>query len=103
MALIIGKIKCYFCNKEDGVMQSLCEYGIYGAIGKRLFYHTECLHLIEVNPTCFPHIMMDKALHVYDLRKQNIKNFNDLIKVEFDKKIEQLQKNHFETMMPSKE
>jgi hypothetical protein len=45
--------------------------------------------------------MMDKAINIGDLRKQNIKNYNDNIYEEFQKKIKTLHRNHFERMMPS--
>jgi hypothetical protein len=101
MSFIIGKIKCCFCGGKDGVIHSVCDYGIYGDVGKRIFYHSECLEMVETQCEKAGHIMMDKAINIGDLRKQNIKNYNDNIYEEFQKKIKTLHRNHFERMMPS--
>lgn len=100
MAYIFGKIKCYFCKGKDGVIHSVCDYGIYGDVGRRIFYHPECLETVETQCEKAGHTMIDKALHIGELRKQNIKNCNDNLYEEFEKKIETLHRNHFERMMP---
>lgn len=100
MAFTIGKIKCCFCEEKDGIIHSVCAYGIYGDIGKRIFYHPECLEMIEIEPEKFGHIMMDKAININDLRKMNIKKCNDSIIEIFKKKVEKLNSNHFERMIP---
>ncbi|MHA1620740.1 MAG: hypothetical protein ACTSVO_01260 [Candidatus Heimdallarchaeaceae archaeon] len=102
MAYIFGKIKCYFCDTKDGLMHSVCAYGIYGEAGKRLFYHPECLEMVEYKPEKFGHIMMDKAIHVAELKQNNIKTYNEKIYEEFEKKVQKLHRNHFERMMPKK-
>ena len=76
MAFIIGKIKCYFCGSKDGLFQSVCKHGIYGNVGKRFFYHQECLEMIETEPEKFGHIMADRAIIINDLKKECIKNNN---------------------------
>ncbi|MHA1701004.1 MAG: hypothetical protein ACTSWK_01925 [Promethearchaeota archaeon] len=100
MALVIGKIKCYFCGEKDGVFQSVCKYGIYGDVGKRYFYHQECLEMIEVNPEKFGHIMADRAIQINDLKEACLKKFNSSIVEKFKEKIDRLHKNNFERMMP---
>jgi hypothetical protein len=102
MAYIFGKIKCYFCDQKKGVIHSVCDYGMYGEIGKRVFYHPECLEMVEVNPEKFSHTMMDKALHIYELREHNMKQYNNKLVESFNKKVETLHRNNFERMMPSK-
>lgn len=102
MAYIFGKIKCYFCGNKNGVIHSVCDYGIYGEVGKRIFYHPECINMVEKDPEKFGHKMMDKALNIYDLREQNIKNCNNTLVERFNKKVEKLHQNHFERMMPRK-
>jgi hypothetical protein len=99
MAIIFGKIKCYLCGEKDGVFKSVCEYGCYGDVGKRIFYHQECLEMVERKPEKFGHRMIDKALHINDLVKQCIK-YNSNIETNFKKKIESLHRNNFERMMP---
>ncbi len=101
MVFMIGKIKCYFCNGKDGLIHSVCDHDIYSGIGRRIFYHPECLELVEINPEKFGHKMMDKALHIIELRKNCMCYNNGIIK-SFNKKVEKLHTNHFERMMPSK-
>jgi len=100
MAFIIGKLKCYFCGGKDGVIHSVCDHGIYGDVGGRIFYHPECLEMVEYKPEKFGHRMMDKALHIAELRKHNIENCNKELYEEFEKKVDALHRNHFERMMP---
>jgi hypothetical protein len=102
MPLIIGKIKCYFCKEKDGFMYSVCDYGIYGDVGRRIFYHPECLEVVQINPENSGHTLMDKAIHIDDLRKENIKQCNKNLIEDFKKKIEKLHQSHFEKMMPRK-
>ncbi len=102
MAIILGKIKCYFCKEKAGFMHSVQDYGIYGAVGSRTFYHPECLEMVEIDPEKFGHKWVDKAININDLFKQNREKCNiDLVK-NFKKKIDKLHQNHFERMMPRK-
>ena len=100
MALILGKIKCCFCKKKDGVIYSVCDYGVYGDVGGRIFYHPECIEMVELNPEKFGHIMMDKAINIGDLRKSNIEKCNKSIVDDFEEKVMKLHMNSFEKMMP---
>ena len=102
MALILGRIKCYFCEEKEGFMQSVHAFGIYGEMGKRLFYHLECLEIIEIEPEKFNHIMVDKAIHITNLKKRCMENHNDYIIKKHRNKVETLHKNNFERMMPRK-
>ena len=102
MALTLGKIKCCFCNKKDGIITSVCDYGCYGEIGKRIFYHEECLQLIEAEPEKFGHRMMDKAISINDLKTACKKKFNNDIIPKFKKKVSKLNTYNFERMMPQK-
>jgi len=102
MAFTIGKLKCYFCQGKNGLLHSVCEYGIYGGVSSRIFYHPECLELVEINPEKFGHKVMDKALHIIELRELCIKQCNNNIIEVFNKKVEKLNTNHFERMMPNK-
>ena len=86
MAIILGKIKCCFCGIKDGLIHSVCDHGIYGDIGKRIFYHPECLQMVELNPEKFGHIMIDKAINIGDLRKENINGCNEQLHEKFQKK-----------------
>jgi len=101
MALIIGKLKCYFCGKKTGFFHAVHQYGIYGELGKRIFYHPECLEMIEVDPERFGHILANRALHIGELKTQNL-NINKELEANLNKKVEQLHLNHFERMMPKK-
>jgi len=100
MAWTIGKLKCYFCKDKDGLFHSVCDYGIYGDVGKRINYHPECLKMIEVDPERFGHIQADKAIHINGLRKHCIKKCNKYIVQKFEKKVELLHQAHFERMIP---
>jgi hypothetical protein len=100
MALIFGNIKCYFCGNTGGLFHSVHDYGIYGDIGKRIFYHPECMEMVQLDPEKFAHIWMDKAIHIEGLRKSNIATYNSKIISEFKKKVEKLHISHFERMMP---
>ena len=102
MAFILGKIKCYFCKEKDGFMYSVCDYGIYGAVGSRIFYHPECLEVIQINPEASGHKLMDKAIEIDDLRRDNERNCNKTIAKEYKEKIKKLHQSHFERMMPKK-
>ena len=81
-------------------MESVCAYGIYGEVGKRIFYHMQCLEMIEVNPEKHGHIMMDKAIHINERRKECLQ-YNDTIEEQFIKKAEKLNRNNFERMLPT--
>ena len=102
MPFILGKIKCYFCRKKGGLIHSICDYGIYGEIGKRIFYHPECLEMVQLKPEKFGHGWADKAIHIEELRNENIENCNSSIVDDFNEKVETLHRIHFERMMPRK-
>jgi len=101
MAFIFGKIKCYFCQEKNGLMQSVCRYGIYGDndVEGRLFYHDECLKMVELSPEKFGNIAMDKAIEINDLKRRN-RCFNNGIIENFEKKVEKLNASHFKRMIP---
>jgi len=101
MGFVVGQLKCWFCGKKEGVLQSVHEYGIYETdVGERIFYHQECLELVEVSPEKFGHKHADKAISINDLRKQNEDHFNNKIIEKFEKKVESLHQSNFERMMP---
>jgi len=103
MALILGRLKCCFCGHKKGVLHSVHAYGIYeNDLGKRYFYHPECLELVEMSPEKHGHKKMDLALEINDRRKENLRKTNEKIIPDFKEKVDQLHTNHFERMMPSK-
>ena len=103
MALIIGRIKCCFCGKKDGVIHSVHAYGIYADdISKRYYYHSECLELVEMYPEQHGHKLIDLAIEISDRKAENIEKTNSKIIPNHVKKIEKLNTNHFERMMPKK-
>ena len=103
MVWIIGKIKCCFCKRKTGMLYSIHSYGIYEYdMGKRIFYHPECLEIVEMDPEKHGHEMMDLALYISDMKRLNIKRTNKKIIKEHQKKVSQLHINHFERMMPKK-
>lgn len=100
MAFIFGKIKCCFCGKTQGVFHSVHGHGIYSSdIGKRNFFHMECLREIEEDPHRHLHTEVDMAIQINDRLDDNIKH-NKKIKKEMEKKIEILKEKHFESMLP---
>jgi len=99
MPYIWGKLRCCFCNEKDGLFQSVCDHGIYGEVGGRIFYHHECLELVEMNPERYGHIMADRAININDLRKECLR-FNDGIEKKFKARVDKLTRNHFERMLP---
>lgn len=99
MALIIGKPKCIFCDAKSGLLHSVHDYGSYGDIGKRHFYHDECLQMVELEPEKFGHIMTDRALFIHELRERNMW-YNNRIIPEHKEKVQKLNIKNFERMMP---
>lgn len=102
MAIIIGKVKCWFCKQNAGVMYSVQDYGIYGDVGGRIFYHPECLEMVEIDPEKFSHRTADKAIQINELYKQNRDHCNVHIVERYQKKVQTLHQWHFEKMMPKK-
>jgi len=98
----IGKLQCYFCGGKTGVFHSVHAYGIYGGMGKRVHYHPECLEMAETYPEYYGHQMVDKALHIHELRERNEKNTNNNITENIRNKVEKLQQYNYERMMPRK-
>jgi hypothetical protein len=99
MAIIIGKVKCRFCKEKDGVIHSVCEHGIYGEVGQRIYYHPECLEMVQMDPEKFGHRMIDMAIKIEEQRKECIEDYNNHIVEEYKKKVEKLHRHHFERMM----
>jgi len=101
MGFVVGKLKCCLCGKKDGLIRSVCAHGIYGEVGKRVYYHQECLEMIEAEPEKFGHKLIDKVLHINERIKRcerfNINNVDN-----FKKKVETLHRQSFERMMPTK-
>jgi len=100
MVLILGKVKCYFCRKKEGVIYSVHDYGCYGDVGKRIFYHPECLEMVQIDPEKYGHNWADKAINITELMERNITQCNKNLISEFQKKMETLHRHHFERMMP---
>ena len=100
MAFIIGKIRCYFCEKKKGLFHSVHDHGIYGDVGRRIFYHPECHEMVTTFPERHGHRLVDKAINIHDLKKANIKKYNSKIRENIEKKIDKLHRYHFERMMP---
>ena len=101
MALTIGRIKCCLCKNKDGLIRSVCYHGIYGEIGKRIYYHQECLEMIEAKPEKFGHRLIDKVIDIND-KVDECKRINNKIIDGFIKKVEKLHNASFERMMPKK-
>lgn len=99
MAVILGKIRCYFCNQKKGVMVSIQDYGIYGEVNQRIFYHQECLEMVEIYAEQSGHILVDKAISANELYDKCIK-YNKKIEENFRKKIERLKMKNFNRMIP---
>ena len=103
MGFVIGKLKCYFCKRKGGLFHSVHKYGIYANdVAGRIFYHPECLEMVEIDPERYSHIMVDKAINIGELRKQNISKVNSNLIEWYEEKVITLHKNHFERMMPKK-
>lgn len=100
MALTLGKHKCCFCKEKRGLFHSVHDYGIYGDMGKRIYYHNECLLMVEEEPEKFGHAMVDMALHIHQLAKRNIENTNSNVVEKFRENVEALHRKNFERMMP---
>jgi hypothetical protein len=96
------KPSCYFCELQRGLFHSVHDVGIYGEMGQRLHYHPECLEMVETDPETFGHIMMDKALHINELRKTDLRRINSKLVKDYKKKVEKLHQINFERMMPRK-
>jgi hypothetical protein len=46
--------------------------------------------------------MVDKVLHIEELKKDQLVDFNSKIIEKYEEKIEKAKQKHFENMMPSK-
>lgn len=103
MAITIGKIKCCFCKDKDGLLHSVCDHGIYGEVGRRIYYHPECMEMVQMEPEKFGHRAIDMAIKIEEQRKECIEDFNDNIVDEYKKKVEKLHRAHFERMMRKNE
>jgi predicted transcriptional regulator len=99
MHILIGKIKCCFCGKKDGLISSVPDYDTYGSVGFRYYYHRECLMLVEMNPEKFGHRAVDKAIFITEREKYALE-VNETIAEDFKDKVEKLQRNSLERMMP---
>lgn len=100
--LTVGAISCYFCRMIGGVFHSVHEIGLYGDAGQRIHYHPQCLELVELYPTAFPSIMVDKALVIEELKQVENEKINASIIPNYEKKIQAAKQKHFENMMPTK-
>jgi len=102
-AIILGKIQCCFCRGTDGILYSVHQYGIYGhASNKRHFFHMECLSLVESYPMNFGNALVDLALHINELLRDNKSKENDRIVARFEERFDKLEAMNFERMMPKK-
>ena len=103
MAIILGKIKCCFCGKKHGLLYSVYGSGIYFSdIGKRYFYHPECLELVQLSPEKFGHRIMDLAVDICDKKKHCKETFNNKIIPNFEEKVKKLKTEHFNNMIPGR-
>ena len=102
MAFQIGKHKCYFCEDKHGFFHSVHDYGVYGDVGKRIYYHPECLEMVETEPEKFGSVMMDKAIFINERKLENIKKTNSSIVENHRKKVDELHRMNFERMMPKR-
>jgi hypothetical protein len=100
MGVVIGKIKCCFCGTKGGIIHSVNEYGIYGEIGKRMFYHPECLEIRQIYPTAFDHRSVDMAIKIVELIQENERKDNSHIIQSYKDKAKTLERSHFEQLIP---
>jgi len=102
MAWILGKIKCCFCEKIDGVISSVPKYGIYANdVDGRIFFHDECLEVIQLDPEKYGHKVVDRAVDIQD-RMQDARKINSDIIKRYLENVKKLQQGHLERMMPKK-
>ena len=100
MAFIIGRLKCCFCKRKDGLLSSVYDHGIYGTgIGGRSFYHEECLQAVSEFPERYGHTNVDMAIQICERRQHNIKINQDIIS-KHNNNIKELQHYTFERMLP---
>jgi len=100
MAFIIGKLKCCFCKRTNGLISSVHGYGIYDTeVGKRVFYHEECLQVISECPERYSHANVDMAIQICERRERNLKINQDIIS-KHNNNIKELQHYNFERMLP---
>jgi hypothetical protein len=92
------KVKCCFCQSDRGMIRSVCEHGIYGEQGKRLFFHQECLEMIEMEPEKYGNINVDMAIYINNLIEVWSKKIN--LVEEFQEKLTKLRQQSFSRMMP---
>ena len=99
-AFIIGRLKCCFCKNKRGLLSSVHGYGIYeSVVGKRIFYHDECLQHVSEFPESYSHTDVDMAIQIVEKKKKNI-DMNEKIISKHKNNIKELQHYTFERMLP---
>jgi len=68
-------------------------------VGKRVFYHDECLVAVTECPERYGHRNVDMAIQIVERKASNIK-INKSIISNHNNNIKELQHYHFETMLP---
>lgn len=96
------KLKCCFCDNRNGFLQSVHQYGIYGEVGKRTFFHQECLEEVELHPEVAGHKKIDMAININDIIEENKRDNKKIIRA-IKKKYKKLQRASLERMMPKRE
>jgi len=96
------KPKCAFCGGRYGFLHSVNAYGIYGELGKRYYYHPECMNMVEMEPEKFGHKMVDMAIYLNDRLKECKRETNDNIAKDFKEKVEECHANNFSRMIPGR-
>ena len=92
------RVKCYFCGKKEGFFHSVHSYGCYGDVGQRVFYHPECLNMVQEDPRKYGNNLIDKAIFINDQKDRNIKDNKEIIE-NYKKQIERLIGCHFKRML----
>lgn len=73
MALIIGKLKCCFCNSSVGFFHSVETRGRDSEINGRIFYHDECLKIAEKEYRSYKDKkLIQQVLRIHNLKENSI-------------------------------
>jgi len=64
---LLGLEKCCICKELDGILNSTNAHGIYGEVGRKIYFHTHCLKTVTNDPEAHTHLQVDAALNIIRL------------------------------------
>jgi hypothetical protein len=75
--IMLFKRKCCFCKKKKPPVAVMIREGTYNLRRLAYHYHPACLLKVAANPEKYGHRMADKAIAIFDLKKEIKKQENE--------------------------